>query len=256
MLTEQERRLLLHHGDERELRAAADARRASREGILRGMYLLERAARPARRRACSCSAAARSCARCCAAAELLRNDCGVEADVWSVTSFNELRRDGLDARALEPAAPGRGAARARWSQQRARGAASGPVDRRDRLHEGATPTRSGAFVPGRYDVLGTDGFGRCDTRERLRHFFEVDRYYVAVAALKALARRRRAAAGDGGAPRSRSTGSTPASPSPRGRELMGTTAEGPAPRHRRLRRRRRDRGARRARRSASTPSSR
>jgi len=44
-----------------------------------------------------------------------------------------------------------------------------------------------AFVPGRYVVLGTDGFGRSDTRERLRHFFEVNRYYVALAALSALA---------------------------------------------------------------------
>ena len=54
------------------------------------------------------------------------------------------------------------------------------------------------FVPGRYKVLGTDGFGRSDTRERLRRFFEVDRYYVTVAALKALAEEGSITAGDGG----------------------------------------------------------
>ena len=55
------------------------------------------------------------------------------------------------------------------------------------------------FVPGRYKVLGTDGFGRSDTREKLRRFFEVDRYYVTVATLKALAEEGKIPGGKGGA---------------------------------------------------------
>ena len=115
----------------------------------------------------------------------MRNDWGVEADVWSVTSFNELRREGLARRALEPAAPRRGAeelGRARASSSGRRGPV---VAATDYMKTHADQIR--AFVPGRYVVLGTDGFGRSDTRERLRHFFEVNRYYVALAALKALA---------------------------------------------------------------------
>ena len=55
------------------------------------------------------------------------------------------------------------------------------------------------FVPGRYKVLGTDGFGRSDTREQLRQFFEVDRYYITIAALEALAEDRKNSGGKGGA---------------------------------------------------------
>ena len=119
-----------------------------------------------------------------AAAELLRNDWGVEADVWSVTSFNELRREGLLAERwnlLHPAeAPQSSVVHRELSGRR------GPVvAATDYMKTHADQIR--AFVPGRYVVLGTDGFGRSDTRERLRHFFEVNRYYVALAALKALA---------------------------------------------------------------------
>ena len=123
-----------------------------------------------------------------AAAELLKNDFGVTADVWSATSFNELRRDGMAAERwnlLHPTEPRAQELRRSLPRRPRR-----PGRRRHRLH--AQLRRPGARdacrPPGRrYVVLGTDGFGRSDYRAKLRRFFEVDRHYVAVAALKALA---------------------------------------------------------------------
>ncbi|MBI2969450.1 MAG: pyruvate dehydrogenase (acetyl-transferring), homodimeric type [Gammaproteobacteria bacterium] len=119
-----------------------------------------------------------------AAADLLKNDYGVEADIWSVTSFNELRREGLDAERwnlLHPGEPPRESYITRCLKE-----GTGPVvAATDYLKIFADQVRD--FVPARYMVLGTDGFGRSDTRPKLRQFFEVDRYYVTVAALKALA---------------------------------------------------------------------
>jgi pyruvate dehydrogenase E1 component len=119
-----------------------------------------------------------------AAAELLQKDFGVSADVWSVTSFNELRREGLDCERwnmLHPEAPRRASYVEQCLLER-----GGPViAATDYIKAYADQIRP--YIPGRYKVLGTDGFGRSDTRKKLRHFFEVDRYYVALAALKALA---------------------------------------------------------------------
>ena len=119
-----------------------------------------------------------------AAQELLEKDFGVAGDVWSCTSFNELRREGLDVR--------------RWNllhpEDKPRetyvgsclNAAPGPVvAATDYMKLYADQIRP--FIYKHYVVLGTDGFGRSDYRRQLRKFFEVDRYYVAVAALKALA---------------------------------------------------------------------
>jgi pyruvate dehydrogenase E1 component len=118
-----------------------------------------------------------------AAAALLADDFGIASDVWSVTSFMELRRDGLDAdrwNMLHPTATPR-----RSYVETCFGKAGGPViastDYMKLLADQIRP-----FVPGRYRVLGTDGFGRSDYRRKLRSFFEVDRFHVVVAALKAL----------------------------------------------------------------------
>ena len=119
-----------------------------------------------------------------AGAALLADDFGVASDIWSVTSFMELRRDGLDAdrwNMLHPtAAPKRSYVETCLEK------ASGPViaatDYMKLLADQIRP-----FVPSRYRVLGTDGFGRSDYRRKLRSFFEVDRFHVVVAALKALA---------------------------------------------------------------------
>jgi pyruvate dehydrogenase E1 component len=119
-----------------------------------------------------------------AAADLLQRDWGVEADLWSCPSFTELAREGhAVARANTLAAD----ATARRSHVEAcledtRGPVIAATD-----YVRAFAEQIRAYVPRRYTVLGTDGFGRSDTRENLRAFFEVDRHYVAVAALKALA---------------------------------------------------------------------
>ena len=119
-----------------------------------------------------------------AAAELLQKDFGVAADVWSVTSFNELRREGLDCERWNMLHP---EAKRRVSHvEQCLAPRGGPVvAATDYIKAYADQIRP--YVTGRYKVLGTDGFGRSDRRKKLRHFFEVDRYYVAVAALKALA---------------------------------------------------------------------
>ncbi|MEO6824589.1 MAG: pyruvate dehydrogenase (acetyl-transferring), homodimeric type [Nitrosospira sp.] len=119
-----------------------------------------------------------------AAAEILEREYGIAADIWSVTSFNELRREALDItrwNMLHPVEP----AKLSYVGMCLQGREGPVVAATDYMRIFADQIRE--FVPGRYKVLGTDGFGRSDTREKLRRFFEVDRYYVAIAALKMLA---------------------------------------------------------------------
>jgi pyruvate dehydrogenase E1 component len=119
-----------------------------------------------------------------AAADLLEGDFGVGADLWSAPSFTELRREGLAAERwslLHPAEPRRPSFVETCLANR-----TGPVvAATDYVRLFADQIRT--FVPRRYVVLGTDGFGRSDRRSQLRHFFEVDRRFVVLAALKALA---------------------------------------------------------------------
>jgi len=121
-----------------------------------------------------------------AAAELLENEFGVVCDIWSCPSFSELRKDGFDAERwnrLHPEDPPRVAHVTACLAER-----QGPViAATDYVREYADQIR--AFVPEgkKYTVLGTDGFGRSDSRENLRRFFEVDRWYIAQAAIAALA---------------------------------------------------------------------
>jgi len=119
-----------------------------------------------------------------AAAELLEKDWGVAADIWSVTSFTELRREGIDVERwnlLNPEKPQKLTYVGKCLEK-----AEGPViASTDYMRSFADQIRN--FIPQRYVVLGTDGYGRSDSREALRSFFEVDRYYVVLAALKALA---------------------------------------------------------------------
>jgi pyruvate dehydrogenase E1 component len=119
-----------------------------------------------------------------AAADLLAEDFGVGADVWSVPGFTELRREGLDVQRWNLLHPDR-PARKSYVTQCLEGREGPVVAASDYMRAFADQIRP--FVPGPYEVLGTDGFGRSDTRRRLRRFFEVDRYYVALAALKSLA---------------------------------------------------------------------
>ena len=119
-----------------------------------------------------------------AAADLLAADFDITADIWSVPSFTELRREGLDVERwnmLHPTQPPR-----RSHVEVCLAERQGPViAASDYMKAFADQIRP--FVPQRYRVLGTDGFGRSDYRRSLRSFFEVDRHFIAVAALKALA---------------------------------------------------------------------
>ena len=120
-----------------------------------------------------------------AAAALLEEDFGVDRDIWSVPSFTELRRDGLAAERwnmLHPAEPRRQS----YVETSLAARPDGPVvAATDYMKAFADQIRP--FVPRRYRVLGTDGFGRSGYRRDLRSFFEVDRHYVTVAALHSLA---------------------------------------------------------------------
>ncbi len=153
------------------------------QGIVRGMYLLDEGESDAPQRVQLLGSGA-ILREVQAAAELLRNDFDVASDVWSVTSFSELRRDGLACErwnALHPEEDPHESFVAQQLRER-----RGPVvAATDYMKSYADQIR--AFVPGRFVALGTDGYGRSDRRERLRHFFEVNRYFVAIAALKALA---------------------------------------------------------------------
>ncbi|HJV86759.1 MAG TPA: pyruvate dehydrogenase (acetyl-transferring), homodimeric type [Noviherbaspirillum sp.] len=155
------------------------------ENILKGLYLLQEGDKKAKQRV-QLMGSGTILREVIAAAELLQNDWGVAADVWSAPSFTLLARDGQDVERwnmLHPAEPQR-VPHATSSLQDSKGPI---VASSDYMRTFAEQIR--AYMPkGRtYKVLGTDGFGRSDTRAKLREFFEVDRHFVTIAALKALA---------------------------------------------------------------------
>jgi pyruvate dehydrogenase E1 component len=155
----------------------------AREGILRGMYLLWETPDHDRPRV-QLLGSGTILREVLAAAEMLDADFGIGADVWSVTSFTELRRDGIEVERhnmLHPLTEQRSAYVTECLRNR-----RGPViASTDYLRAFADQIRQ--WVPDHYRVLGTDGFGRSDFRHALRRFFEVDRHYIVVAALKELA---------------------------------------------------------------------
>ena len=161
--------------------------KGAEEGIIKGMYLLSKGKRgkgEGKKHSVQLLGSGTILREVIAAAELLQKDFGVAADIWSVTSFNELRRDGLDCERwnmLHPEAN----RRASYAEQCLAGRGGPVIAATDYIKAYADQIRP--YIPGRYKVLGTDGFGRSDTRKKLRRFFEVDRCYIAVAALKALA---------------------------------------------------------------------
>jgi pyruvate dehydrogenase E1 component len=120
-----------------------------------------------------------------AGAELLREDFGVESDVWSVTSYTELRRDGMEVERYNRLHPGAGA-KTSFVQESLGGRPGPVVAATDYIR--SLPDSIRPWVEAPLTVLGTDGFGRSDYRKALRRFFEVDRHHVAVAALHALGR--------------------------------------------------------------------
>ncbi len=155
------------------------------DGIVRGLYLLEAEAgsHPRQVQLLGSGSILREVR---AAAQILREQFDVGADVWSVTSFNELRRDGLAVERWNRLHPGQ--PKRQSHVERCLGERRGPViASTDYMKLYAEQIRQ--WVPAPYKVLGTDGFGRSDTRARLRHFFEVDRHWVVLAALEALVER-------------------------------------------------------------------
>ncbi|MDR9413893.1 MAG: pyruvate dehydrogenase (acetyl-transferring), homodimeric type [Spiribacter sp.] len=156
--------------------------KGAEDGIRRGMYLLQKGGRGKKR--VQLMGSGTILMEVLAAADLLKADWGIDSDVWSCPSFTELRRDGIDCERhnlLHPEAKPRTAYVRECLEKH-----DGPViASTDYMRAFADQIRP--YLDRRFVVLGTDGYGRSDTRENLRRFFEVDRYYVTVAALKALA---------------------------------------------------------------------
>jgi pyruvate dehydrogenase E1 component len=161
-----------------------DMPEGSEEGIRKGLYLLQEGSEGARKVQLLGSGAILREVQ--AAANILEQDFGVVSDIWSATSFTELRRNGVDCARWnrlnpekEPHIP--------WATACLRNRQGPVVAATDYVRAFADQIRG--FLPQQdYIVLGTDGFGRSDTREKLRSFFEVDRFNVAYAALYALYR--------------------------------------------------------------------
>lgn len=154
------------------------------EGIVKGMYLLQKGTRKNSKKAVQLIGSGTILLEVIAAAELLKEEFGIDADIWSATSFTELRRDGLATKRWNMLHPDE-EPRTSYVESCLKDAVGPVIASTDYMKSFADQIRE--FVPGSYSVLGTDGFGRSDTRQRLRHFFEVDRYFVTVAALNALA---------------------------------------------------------------------
>ncbi len=154
-------------------------------GILKGMYLLKKA-----RKSRKATPRVRLLGggtilnEALAASELLVRDFGIQSDIWSVTSFNELTRDGRAAirhnRYHPDATP-----RCAYVTECLKNDDAPVIAATDYVQSFADQIRE--FIPARYTVLGTDGFGRSGTRAQLRQFFEVNRWHIVLAALKALA---------------------------------------------------------------------
>jgi pyruvate dehydrogenase E1 component len=155
------------------------------EGIVKGMYLFKAAPPGLKGPKVHLMGSGAILREVIAAAELLEKDFKIGADIWSVTSFTELRRE---AEAAE-----------RWNMLNPTETARVPYIKQCLAKRGDAPVVASSdymklfadqvrpYVAGKYRVLGTDGFGRSDYRRTLRHHFEVDRHFVVVAALKALA---------------------------------------------------------------------
>jgi pyruvate dehydrogenase E1 component len=165
--------------------AHPDMPEGAADGIVKGMYLLTDAGKPKKGELrVQLMGSGTILREAIAAAELLDKDFGVTADIWSCPSFNELARDGFDVERwnrLNPEAKQRKA----YVTEMLEGRQGPAIAATDYIRTFAEQIRG--FVPMRYTVLGTDGFGRSDTRANLRRHFEVDRYYIAHAAVAALA---------------------------------------------------------------------
>lgn len=154
------------------------------EGIIKGLYKLQ-SGKSKKKLRVQLMGAGTILREVEAAADILRNDFNVEADIWSMTSVNELARDGLRANRYNLLNPGAKKPQKAYITEQLEKAKGPVIASTDYMKGYVEQLRD--FIPAPFTVLGTDGFGRSDTRNKLRHFFEVNRYFVVVAALKALA---------------------------------------------------------------------
>ena len=155
--------------------------KTAQDGILRGMYKLSKGRKKADLQLLGSGTILREVIE---AADILKKNHKIVADVWSVTSFSELQRDGAEKQrwnllhsAKKP--------KISYVEECLSGTHGPIVATSDYMRLVSEQIRP--FVPRSYSVLGTDGFGRSDCRKALREFFEVDRYFIVIAALKALA---------------------------------------------------------------------
>ncbi|WP_165831625.1 pyruvate dehydrogenase (acetyl-transferring), homodimeric type [Legionella qingyii] len=152
------------------------------EGIIKGMYVLQETKKKSKQHV-QLMGSGTILREVIKAAQMLKDDYGVTADIWSVTSFNELRRDGLAVERYNAMHPKEKEQKSYVTTQ-LEGRPGPVIAATDYLRIYADQIRP--FVPNHYITLGTDGYGRSDTRERLRHFFEVDAKFIVLAALNAL----------------------------------------------------------------------
>lgn len=155
----------------------------SEDGIVKGIYKLHAGKKNVKKKKVQLMGAGSILREVEAAATLLSEDWGVASDVWSVTSVNELARDGQATDRWNLLNPTETPKKS-YLTQTLEGSDGPFIISTDYVKTYSEQLRP--YIPGDYTVLGTDGFGRSDTRSQLREFFEVDRHYVAVAALKAL----------------------------------------------------------------------
>jgi len=159
-----------------------DMPKGAETGIVKGLYLFQEASGKSRLRV-QLIGSGSIMREVIAAAELLKKEFKVDADIWAATSFNELAREGQSVERWNMLHPQKTAKISYVTQCFAD--REGPViAATDYMKNYADQIR--AYVPKTYRVLGTDGFGRSDSRQKLRHFFEVDRYFITIAALQSL----------------------------------------------------------------------
>jgi pyruvate dehydrogenase E1 component len=149
------------------------------EGIIKGLYRFQKTAKPAKKHV-NLMGSGTILVQAIKAAEMLREDFGVTSDIWSATSLNELARDCQDVarhNRLNPFAE----PKTSYVAQQFDGVKGPIIAATDYMKNYAEQIRT--CVPGRYTVLGTDGYGRSDSRVNLRRFFEVDANHIAAAAM-------------------------------------------------------------------------
>ncbi|MGC1182015.1 transketolase-like TK C-terminal-containing protein, partial [Legionella sp.] len=152
------------------------------QGIIKGMYLLKESKKKSKKQVqlLGCGTILREVIK---AAQMLEDDYSITSNIWSVTSFNELRREGLAVERYNAMHPDKKPQES-YVSMLLKGRQGPVIAATDYMRLFADQIRP--YVPSQYITLGTDGYGRSDIRERLRHFFEVDAKYIVLAALNAL----------------------------------------------------------------------